>query len=89
MILEKKMHSSMTLSLTFHLLPQTHCCAMNTLSGRIAQVVERPPLDHEVRGSNPSHDTMALLLRRHYEFPQCGIIKEKLLLLIIIIINYY
>jgi hypothetical protein len=31
-------------------------------SGRIAQVVERPPLDREVRGSNPSHDTMALLL---------------------------
>jgi hypothetical protein len=29
---------------------------------------------------------MALLLGRHYEFPQCGIIKEKILLLIIIII---
>jgi hypothetical protein len=25
---------------------------------------------------------MALLLGRHYEFPQCGIIKEKLLLLL-------
>jgi hypothetical protein len=49
-------------------------------SGRIAQVVERPPLDREVRGSNPSHDTMALLLGQHYEFPQCGIIKGKLLL---------
>jgi hypothetical protein len=45
-------------------------------------VVERLPLNREVRGSNPSHDTMALLLGRHYEFPQCGIIKEKLLLLI-------
>jgi hypothetical protein len=44
---------------------------------------ERPPLDREVRGSNPSHDTIALLLRRHYEFPQCGIIKEKLLLLLL------
>jgi hypothetical protein len=32
--------------------------------GRIAQVVERRPLDREVRGSNPSHDTMALLLGR-------------------------
>jgi hypothetical protein len=38
-------------------------------SGRIAR---------EVRGSNPSHDTMALLLGWHYEFPQCGIIKGKL-----------
>jgi hypothetical protein len=47
-------------------------------------VVERRPLDREVRGSNPSHDIMALLLGRHYEFPQCGIIKEKN-----IIINYY
>jgi hypothetical protein len=56
------------------------------LSGRIAQVVERLPLDREVRGLNPSHNTMALLLGRHYEFPQCGIIKGKLLLLIIIII---
>jgi hypothetical protein len=46
-------------------------------------VVERPPLDREVRGSNPSHDTMALLLGRHYEFPQCGIIKGKLLIIII------
>jgi hypothetical protein len=46
------------------------------LSGRIAQVVERRPLDREVRGSNPSYDTMALLLGRHCEFPQCGIIKE-------------
>jgi hypothetical protein len=43
-------------------------------------VVERRPLDREVRGSNPSYDTMALL-GRHCEFPQCGIIKEKLLLL--------
>jgi hypothetical protein len=58
------------------------------LSGRIAQVVERPPLDRKVRGSNPSHDTMALLLGRHYEFPQCGIIKGKLLLLLIIIIRH-
>jgi hypothetical protein len=49
-------------------------------------VVERPPLDREVRGSNLSHDTMALLLGRHYEFPQCGIIKGKLLLLLLIII---
>jgi hypothetical protein len=56
------------------------------VSGRIAQVVQRLPLDREVRGSNPSHDTMALLLGRHYEFPQCGIIKKKILLLIIIII---
>jgi hypothetical protein len=53
---------------------------------RIAQVVGRRLLDREVRGSNPSHDIMALLLGRHYEFPHCGIIKEKLLLLIIIII---
>jgi hypothetical protein len=45
--------------------------------GRIARVVERRPLDHEVRGSNPSHDIIALLLGRHYEFPQCGIIKEN------------
>jgi hypothetical protein len=45
---------------------------------RIAQVVERRPLHCEIRGSNPSHDTIALLLGRHYEFPQCGIIKEKL-----------
>jgi hypothetical protein len=42
-------------------------------------VVERQPLDREVRGSNPRHDTMALLLGRHYEFPQCGIINGKLL----------
>jgi hypothetical protein len=55
-------------------------------SGRIAQVVERPPLDRKVRGSNPSHDTMALLLGRHYEFPQCGIIKGKLLLLILLLL---
>jgi hypothetical protein len=40
-------------------------------------VVERQPLDREVRSSNLSHDTMALLLGRYYEFPQCGIIKEK------------
>jgi hypothetical protein len=40
-------------------------------------VVERRSLDREVRGSNPSHDTMALLLGRHYEFPQCGVIKEN------------
>jgi hypothetical protein len=26
---------------------------------------------------------MALLLGRHYEFPQCGILKEKLLLLLL------
>jgi hypothetical protein len=44
-------------------------CMLTQLSGRIAQVVERPPLDREVRGLNPSHDTMALLLERHYEFP--------------------
>jgi hypothetical protein len=42
------------------------------------------PLDREVRGSNLSHDTMALLLGQNYEFPQCGIIKGKLLLIIII-----
>jgi hypothetical protein len=47
------------------------------LSGRIAQVVERRPLNCEVRGSNPSHDIMALLLGRHYKFPQCGINKKK------------
>jgi hypothetical protein len=58
---------------------------MLTLSDRIAQVVECRPLDREVRGSNPSHDTMALLMGRHYEFPQCGIIKEKLLLLLLFI----
>jgi hypothetical protein len=61
------------------------------MSGRIAQVVERPPLDREVRGSNPSHDTMALLLGPHYEFPQCGTIKGKIiiikLLLLLIIIK--
>jgi hypothetical protein len=51
----------------------------------MAQVVERRPLDRDVRGSNPSHDTMALLLGRHYEFPQCGKIKGKLLIIIIII----
>jgi hypothetical protein len=45
-------------------------------------VVERRPLDREVRGSNPSHDTMALLLGRHYEFPQCGIMEDFLFLLI-------
>jgi hypothetical protein len=59
------------------------------LLGRIAQVVERRPLDREVRGSNPSHDTMALFLGRHYEFPQCGIIKEKLLLLLLLLYYYY
>jgi hypothetical protein len=48
-------------------------------------VVERPPLDRKVRGSNPSHDTMALLLGRHYEFPQCGIIKGNLLLLLLLL----
>jgi hypothetical protein len=63
-------------------------------SGRIAQVVECPPLDRKVRGSNPSHDTMALLLGRHYEFPKCGIIKGKLFFLllftvIIIIVIYH
>jgi hypothetical protein len=46
-------------------------------SSRISQVVERRPLDREVRGSNPSYDTMALLLGRYYEFPQCGIITEN------------
>jgi hypothetical protein len=56
----------------------------HTMSGRIAQVVERPLLDRKVRGSNPSHDTMALLLGRHYEFPQCGIIKGKLSLLLLL-----
>jgi hypothetical protein len=59
------------------------------IAGQIAQVVERWSLDREVRGSNSSHDTMALLLGQHYEFPQCGIIKEKLLLLLLIINNYY
>jgi hypothetical protein len=59
---------------------------INIASGRIAQVVELRPLDREVRGSNPSHDTMALLLGRHYEFPQCGIIKEKLLLLLLLFV---
>jgi hypothetical protein len=44
---------------------------------RIAQVVERRPLYRDVRDSNPSLDTMALLLGRLYEVPQCGIIKEK------------
>jgi hypothetical protein len=29
---------------------------------------------------------MALLLGRHYEFPQCGIIKEKLLLLLLLLV---
>jgi hypothetical protein len=33
------------------------------MSGQVAQVVERQPLDHEVRDSHPSRDTMALLLR--------------------------
>jgi hypothetical protein len=47
-----------------------HTCIKQKLSGRIAPVVERRPLDCKVRGSNPSHDTMALLLERHYEFPQ-------------------
>jgi hypothetical protein len=42
-------------------------------------VVERRPLDREVRGSNPSRDTMAILLGQNNEFPQCGIIKGKLL----------
>jgi hypothetical protein len=51
-------------------------------------VVERPPLDREVRGSNPSHDTMAFLLGRHYEFPQSGIIKGKLLIIIIMNVLY-
>jgi hypothetical protein len=51
-----------------------------------AHVAERRPLYREVRGSNPSHDTMALLFGRYYEFPQCGIIKVKLILLLIIII---
>jgi hypothetical protein len=60
-----------------------------TYSGPIAQVVERPPLDRKVRGSNPSHDTMALLLGRHYEFPQCGIIKGKLLLLLLLLLLLY
>jgi hypothetical protein len=46
-------------------------------------VVERRPLDREVRDLNLSHDGMALLLGRHYEFPHCGIIKEKLLLLLL------
>jgi hypothetical protein len=49
-----------------------------TGSHQMAQVVERRPLDRKVRGSNPSHDTMALFLGRHYEFHQCGIMKEKL-----------
>jgi hypothetical protein len=48
------------------------------LFGQIAQVVEHQPLDYEVRGSNLSHDTMG----RHYEFPLCGIIKGKILLLL-------
>jgi hypothetical protein len=46
-------------------------------------VVERRPLDREVRGLNPSYDTMALLLGRHYEFPQCEIIKETIIITII------
>jgi hypothetical protein len=61
---------------------KTSWLVQNEMSGQIAQVVEHRPLDREVRGSNPSHDTMALLLGRHYEFPQCGIIKETLLLLL-------
>jgi hypothetical protein len=46
-------------------------------------MVERRPIDREVRGSNSSHDTMALLLGRNYEFPQCGIIKAKNITIII------
>jgi hypothetical protein len=41
----------------------------------VAQVVERRPLDRKVRVSNPHQDALALLLRRQYEFPQCGIYK--------------
>jgi hypothetical protein len=53
------------------------------LFGQFAQVVQRQSLDREVKCSNPSRDTMALLLGRHYVFPQCGIIiKGKLLLLL-------
>jgi hypothetical protein len=43
----------------------------------IAQVVQRRPLDREVRGLNPSLDTMVLLSGRHYDFPLCGIIQEN------------
>jgi hypothetical protein len=80
---------SCTLPLSCESLPSTQIFILEEATktflayctGRIAQVVEHRPLDREVRGSNPSHDTMALLLGRH-EFPQCGIIKEKLLLLL-------
>jgi hypothetical protein len=44
-------------------------------------VVERRPLDREIRGSNMSSVTMALLLTQYYEYPKSGIIKGTLLLL--------
>jgi hypothetical protein len=49
------------------------------ISGQVAHVIERQPLGREVRGLNPSRDTMALLLGRHYEFSQSMIIKGNLL----------
>jgi hypothetical protein len=36
-----------------------------------SRCIERRPVDRQVRDSNPSHDTMAHLLGRRYEFPQC------------------
>jgi hypothetical protein len=45
------------------------------LSGPVAQVVVRRPLDQKDRGSNPCKDTLALFLRRQYKFPQYGINK--------------
>jgi hypothetical protein len=41
----------------------------------VSPLVERRPLDRKVQGSNPRQDTLALLLRWQYEFPQCGINK--------------
>jgi hypothetical protein len=51
-------------------------------TGQIAQVVERWPLDREVRGLNLSHDTMALFLGRHYEFPHVWDDKGKIIIII-------
>jgi hypothetical protein len=39
----------------------------------VAQLVVRRPLNQKVRGLNPQQDTLALLLRRQYEFLQFGI----------------
>jgi hypothetical protein len=48
-----------------------------------SQVVERESLDWEVRGSNPSRDTitMGLLLGQHYEFPPVWDNKGKIIII--------